>query len=92
MSSEKKVLITGASGFVATHIVEAFLPAGYKVRGTVRCEQTANLVRQTFRVCAEAGVFRSTGHREAFRVQRSGSGCRRGCPYRKPFQDRRGGQ
>ncbi|KAE8382328.1 hypothetical protein BDV26DRAFT_299714 [Aspergillus bertholletiae] len=47
MASET-VLITGASGFVATHIVDSFLRAGYNVRGTVRSKQTANKVRGTF--------------------------------------------
>ena len=28
--------MTGASGFIATHIVKQLLEAGYKVRGTVR--------------------------------------------------------
>lgn len=42
------VLITGASGYVATHVVDAFLKAGYAVRGTVRSEQTAEKVCRTF--------------------------------------------
>ncbi|KAB8254113.1 hypothetical protein BDV32DRAFT_157328 [Aspergillus pseudonomiae] len=46
--ANKTVLITGASGFVATHVVESFLRAGYNVRGTARSEQTANKVRYTF--------------------------------------------
>jgi len=33
------VLITGASGFIATHIVDQLLSAGYRVRGTVRDDQ-----------------------------------------------------
>jgi len=39
------VLITGASGFIAAHVIEAFLNAGFKVRGTVRSEATAKKVR-----------------------------------------------
>ncbi|EHK49473.1 uncharacterized protein TrAtP1_010700 [Trichoderma atroviride] len=35
------VLITGASGFIAAHVVEAFLRKGYNVRGTVRSEKAA---------------------------------------------------
>ncbi|KAJ5964241.1 NAD-dependent epimerase/dehydratase [Penicillium vulpinum] len=42
------ILITGASGFIATHIVRDFLHAGYHVRGTVRSSATAELVRQSF--------------------------------------------
>lgn len=30
------VLVTGANGFISSHIVDQFLEAGYKVRGTVR--------------------------------------------------------
>ena len=32
------VLVTGASGYIATHIVDQLLLAGYHVRGTVRTE------------------------------------------------------
>ncbi|KAL2850622.1 hypothetical protein BJY01DRAFT_261408 [Aspergillus pseudoustus] len=42
------ILITGASGFLATHVVDAFLQAGYAVRGTVRSQETADKVRLTF--------------------------------------------
>lgn len=41
------VLVTGASGFIATHVVNAFLRKGYNVRGTVRSEKSAAEVRQT---------------------------------------------
>jgi nucleoside-diphosphate-sugar epimerase len=41
------VLITGASGFVAAHVIRAFLEMGYHVKGTVRSESTAEKVRQT---------------------------------------------
>jgi NADPH-dependent methylglyoxal reductase len=34
--SDQTILITGASGFVASHILRAFLNAGYNVRGTLR--------------------------------------------------------
>jgi len=46
-SEKQTVLITGASGFIATHVVEAFLNAGFKVRGTVRTESTAKKARAT---------------------------------------------
>ncbi|KAH8426572.1 SDR family oxidoreductase [Aspergillus melleus] len=51
------ILITGASGFVATHVVRAFLQRGYLVRGTVRSEQTANNVREIFPQYAEKLSF-----------------------------------
>lgn len=41
------VLITGASGFIAAHVVEAFLRNGYNVRGTVRSDKTAAEVPNT---------------------------------------------
>ncbi|KJJ31293.1 putative NAD dependent epimerase/dehydratase [Aspergillus flavus AF70] len=56
MASET-VLITGASGFIATHIVESFLRAGYNVRGTVRSERTANRVRYAFQEYKEKLSF-----------------------------------
>jgi dihydroflavonol-4-reductase len=34
--TEAPVLVTGASGFIASHIVDQLLSAGYRVRGTVR--------------------------------------------------------
>ena len=33
---ESRVLVTGASGFIATHIVKLLLEKGFIVRGTVR--------------------------------------------------------
>ncbi|KAJ5674157.1 hypothetical protein N7462_009596 [Penicillium macrosclerotiorum] len=42
------ILITGVSGFIATHIVDSFIRAGYLVRGTVRSPSTAEKVSQTF--------------------------------------------
>ena len=33
---EERVLVTGASGFIATHIVKLLLEEGFRVRGTVR--------------------------------------------------------
>lgn len=35
------VLVTGATGFMASHIVDQLLLAGYHVRGTVRDEKKA---------------------------------------------------
>jgi len=43
----KTVLVTGANGFVAAHVLNAFLEKGYHVRGTVRSEESAERVRQT---------------------------------------------
>ncbi|KAH9832389.1 nad dependent epimerase [Teratosphaeria destructans] len=41
------ILISGASGFVASHVVRAFLEKGYNVKGTVRSESTAQEVRKS---------------------------------------------
>lgn len=50
-SSSKKdsapILLTGASGFIAAHILNSLLSHGHHVRGTVRSEATANKVRAT---------------------------------------------
>ena len=43
----KTVLVTGASGFIAAHVVNAFLERGYNVRGTVRSERTATKVKKS---------------------------------------------
>ncbi|KZF19772.1 NAD(P)-binding protein [Xylona heveae TC161] len=44
---DKTILITGASGFVAAHVLHVFLEAGYKVRGTVRSEESAEAVKKS---------------------------------------------
>ena len=41
------ILLTGASGFVAAHVLNSLLQHGYSVRGTVRSEATAENVRKT---------------------------------------------
>jgi nucleoside-diphosphate-sugar epimerase len=45
--SSQLILITGASGFVAAHVVSTFLNAGYNVLGTVRSSSTAQHVLNT---------------------------------------------
>ncbi|KAK4082395.1 uncharacterized protein Triagg1_2207 [Trichoderma aggressivum f. europaeum] len=47
------VLVTGASGYIAAHVVDAFLKKGYNVRGTVRSEKTAEGVRKSHSKYAE---------------------------------------
>jgi nucleoside-diphosphate-sugar epimerase len=51
------VLVTGASGFIAAHVIEALLAAGFKVRGTVRSESTALKVRKAHAKHAEVLSF-----------------------------------
>jgi len=43
----KTVLITGGSGFVAAHVLNAFLSRGYNVRTTVRSQATADKVKKS---------------------------------------------
>ncbi|RDW76867.1 SDR family oxidoreductase [Aspergillus mulundensis] len=45
---QETILITGASGFLATHVVDYFLRGGYHVRGTVRSAAVAEKVKETF--------------------------------------------
>src|SRR5215467_13932524 len=42
--AETKVLVTGATGFIAGHCIEELLSHGYAVRGTVRNAATADVV------------------------------------------------
>jgi nucleoside-diphosphate-sugar epimerase len=35
-TSDKPILVTGASGYIASHLIKLLLEKGYKVRGTVR--------------------------------------------------------
>jgi dihydroflavonol-4-reductase len=39
MASKGLVLVTGATGFVAGHVIQQLLAAGYHVRGTVRSDK-----------------------------------------------------
>ncbi len=48
------VLVTGASGYIATHIVQQLLEAGYKVRGTVRALQDDKKVAPLRNICPAA--------------------------------------
>lgn len=41
MSQNRLVLVTGANGFIAARTVEAFLKAGFSVRGTTRSRSSA---------------------------------------------------
>ncbi|XP_071496388.1 uncharacterized protein [Diadema antillarum] len=50
----EKVLVTGASGYIASHIVQQLLEAGYKVRGTVRSLSNAAKVEPLRKLCPNA--------------------------------------
>jgi len=47
--TSKPVLVTGASGFLATHCIIQLLEQGYTVRGTLRTMSRENEVRETIR-------------------------------------------
>jgi nucleoside-diphosphate-sugar epimerase len=51
------VLVTGATGYLATHIIAQFLSRGYKVRGTVRDINRASWLTSLFKSAHETGDF-----------------------------------
>lgn len=46
--SEQTLLVTGANGFVAGHIIKVALEKGYKVKGAVRTDSSAAQLKATF--------------------------------------------
>lgn len=44
ITDDDLILVTGASGYIATHIVKQLLDSGYRVRGTVRSLQNEKKV------------------------------------------------
>ncbi|CAZ83652.1 unnamed protein product [Tuber melanosporum] len=44
-TTKPKVLLTGANGYVAAHVLKQLVEANYHVTGTVRSEEKANLSR-----------------------------------------------
>ena len=54
MSDQKPVLVTGASGYIALHVVAQLLAAGHAVRGTVRSLDREAELRQALGVAAGA--------------------------------------
>ena len=43
----KTILVTGGSGFVAAHVLSAFLSRGYNVRTTVRNDESAEKIKKS---------------------------------------------
>ncbi|CAG5128697.1 unnamed protein product, partial [Candidula unifasciata] len=48
------VLVTGASGFVATHVIKQLQEAGYRVRGTVRNLKDEQKKKHLYKLCPSA--------------------------------------
>jgi uncharacterized protein YbjT (DUF2867 family) len=52
MMTDKKgsltILVTGINGYVAGHVTDSLLNAGYKVRGTVRSESSIQKVKKAY--------------------------------------------
>ncbi|KAK3766910.1 hypothetical protein RRG08_040432 [Elysia crispata] len=48
------VLVTGASGYVASHVVKVLLEKGYRVRGTVRSFMNAERVNHLYDLCPDS--------------------------------------
>ncbi|WAP68870.1 NAD-dependent epimerase/dehydratase family protein [Jiella pelagia] len=48
--ADERILLTGASGFIAKHVALQLLEAGYRVRGTVRTAEKGEQLRRTLAV------------------------------------------
>lgn len=53
------VLVTGANGYIGSHVVDQLLLAGYKVRGTVRDATKAKWAHDLFEKRYGPGKFES---------------------------------
>lgn len=42
------VLVTGANGYIASHVADQLIQAGYKVKGTVRSADKGELMAEIF--------------------------------------------
>ncbi|KAK7466785.1 hypothetical protein BaRGS_00037101 [Batillaria attramentaria] len=49
-----KVLVTGASGYIASHVVKQLQEAGHQVRGTVRSVKNTDKVKHLYNLCPNA--------------------------------------
>jgi nucleoside-diphosphate-sugar epimerase len=53
MPKTKTALVTGASGYIAKHIVRQLLDAGWNVRGSVRSQVKADQTRKAMQACVQ---------------------------------------
>ena len=51
------ILVTGANGYVASHVVDQLLEAGYKVRDTVRDPKKSSWMHERFNEKYGSGNF-----------------------------------
>lgn len=56
-SNTKLVLITGVTGYIASRTAEAFLQAGFNVRGTSRSVKSSQPLQAALSAYVEAGRF-----------------------------------
>lgn len=54
MMASSRVLVTGATGYIATHVVQQLQQQGYAVRGTVRSKANEKKVKPLFELCPTA--------------------------------------
>ena len=58
VSKDSWILVTGATGFLASHVTKQLLQRGFRVRGTVRNIEKASWLRENvFKSAAEAGLI-----------------------------------
>ena len=57
-SARPIVLVTGVNGFIAARTVEAYLLAGYDVRGTVRSVASGEAIQEVLADYVKAGRFK----------------------------------
>ena len=53
----ERILVTGANGYIASHLIDQLLTAGYRVRGTVRDLVKYEWVQKFFNQKYEVGMF-----------------------------------
>ena len=73
------MLVTGANGFIASHIVDQLLQLDYKVRGTVRTQEKGKWVQSYFddkygKGKFELAVVPDMGVKDAFHDAVKGNG------------------